>query len=366
MTSIDRDALAEWYRTAMGGRVTELLGLRDDLLAGDGAAEGALRAVGHALRGSGASYGFPGVTEAGALLEEGASDHLLRRVDGTISTLARVAEDGPVGPWEWLGRAVGLEESPGGTGVREAWGRVAERAGLSGQKVAEAVAERYGLSLASLDVPPARAALRLVPAPVARRLGVLPLREDGTVVVVATADPVNLPAESELARLSGRRPRMVVAHPDPLARAVADTFPDEEGGGGGVRDPDEESGRTILALDDDPVTLLLVTATLERAGYRVLTGPDGTEGLRLLEEHPEVDLAVVDLQMPRMDGRTFLAELRSRSEWRGLPVVVVTGAEDPVVEADLIEAGADDYIHKPLDPRLFLARVAATLRRSGG
>ncbi len=369
MTTIDRDALEDWYREAMGRRMRELVPLRADLTDGVDGVDAALRAVGHALRGSGGSYGFPEVTEAGVLLEECAPEEMLRRVDGALSTLARMAADPPVGPWEWLGQSAGLPGSPGGSNASEAWARVAGRAELSGQKLAAAVADRYHLSLAALDDPPARAALRLVPRGVARRLKVLPLREDGKVVVVATANPVDPTTESELARLTGRRPRFVVAHPDPLLRAVADTFPEdgEEGGGRetAATGEGEPSAPTVLALDDDPVTRLLITATLKRKGYRVLEGGDGAQGLRALEEHPEVDLVVVDLEMPVMGGRDFLAELRSRSEWRGLPVVVVTGAEDPLVEADLIEAGADDYIHKPLDPRLFLARVAATLRRSG-
>ncbi len=66
------------------------------------------------------------------------------------------------------------------------------------------------------------------------------------------------------------------------------------------------------------------------------------------------------LPLPLGEGR-----VRASPEGGRLAIIVLTGAEDPALEADLIEGGADDYLQKPLDPRLFLARVAATLRRAG-
>ncbi len=68
--------------------------------------------------------------------------------------------------------------------------------------------------------------------------------------------------------------------------------------------------------------------------------------------------------MPRMDGLELIWEMRAAEDWTHIPVVVVTGETDEVLETKLIEEGADDYIRKPLDPRLFVARVGATIRRA--
>ncbi len=76
-----------------------------------------------------------------------------------------------------------------------------------------------------------------------------------------------------------------------------------------------------------------------------------------------IGLVVADLNMPRMDGLELIWELRADERRSRLPVIVVTGEVDEILETQLLEEGADDYIRKPLDPRLFLARVEATLRR---
>ena len=109
----------------------------------------------------------------------------------------------------------------------------------------------------------------------------------------------------------------------------------------------------------------LVLEALERKGYPVVEAEGGAGALERLAAHPGICLAVVDLEMPDMDGRELVRRLRATQDHAHLAIVVLTGTHDPAVEADLIEAGADDYLVKPLDPRLFLARVTATLRRTG-
>jgi DNA-binding response OmpR family regulator len=76
-------------------------------------------------------------------------------------------------------------------------------------------------------------------------------------------------------------------------------------------------------------------------------------------------LVVLDLEMPRLDGREVLRRLRADVRTAGLPVIVLTGAEGGTAEVELMEAGADDYIRKPMDPPRFVARVRAALRRAG-
>jgi DNA-binding response OmpR family regulator len=76
-----------------------------------------------------------------------------------------------------------------------------------------------------------------------------------------------------------------------------------------------------------------------------------------------VDLLVLDLQMPRLDGNEVLRRVRSDVRTAGLPVIVLTGSDESGTETGLLDAGADDYVRKPIDPARFTARVRAALRR---
>jgi CheY-like chemotaxis protein len=198
---------------------------------------------------------------------------------------------------------------------------------------------------------------------------VLPLDEDGRTVRVATADPVDLLTEAEIRRVSGRTPAFVVVPPARLRAALDETL-GRARKGRRAEVPSEPFGPPsppecpILIVDDDPTARLVARAVLERKGYPVLEAPGGAEALALFGLNPGIGLAVVDLEMPLMDGHELVRRLRAAPGGAALAIVVLTGTQDPSVEAALIEEGADDYLEKPLDPRLFLARVSATLRRT--
>jgi len=119
----------------------------------------------------------------------------------------------------------------------------------------------------------------------------------------------------------------------------------------------------ILVVDDDPPARFLTRAILEVAGYEVEEVADGAEALEYLERRELPDLMVLDLTMPRMNGEETLLRIRSSERSEDLPVVVLTGSTDLESEIRLVEAGADDYVRKPLNPRLFTGRVRAALRR---
>ena len=103
--------------------------------------------------------------------------------------------------------------------------------------------------------------------------------------------------------------------------------------------------RTILVVDDSLTTRALEKNILEAAGYDVALASDGREALEVLAEVP-CDLAIVDLQMPRMDGYELTRRLRASAEHRDLPVIVVTSLETDKDMARGLEAGADAYIKK--------------------
>jgi CheY-like chemotaxis protein len=210
-------------------------------------------------------------------------------------------------------------------------------------------------------------AIRLVPEALVRRHRILPLTEDGVSIEVATDNPTDLTAELAIRHVTGRRVVFRIAPPDELREALKH-LPSASSPEAPRSDEAHSAvaGTTVLLVDDDEEARLLVRALLEgKGGFRILEASDGEEGLERLDRDDSIHLVVVDLSMPRMGGREMLRALRALPLRTQPSVIVVTGAGDPRLEADLIEDGADDYIRKPLDPRLFLARVTATLRRAG-
>jgi DNA-binding response OmpR family regulator len=121
----------------------------------------------------------------------------------------------------------------------------------------------------------------------------------------------------------------------------------------------------VLVVDDDAAARLLARAVLEKNGHAVIEAGNGVEALARLEHEPAVGLVVADLNMPELDGLELLWEMRDAERWSHIPVIVLTGETDELLETKLIEEGADDYLSKPIDPRLFVARVGATIRRAG-
>ncbi|GEO81496.1 response regulator transcription factor [Pararhodospirillum oryzae] len=117
--------------------------------------------------------------------------------------------------------------------------------------------------------------------------------------------------------------------------------------------------RSIALVDDDRNILTSVSLTLEAEGFEVTTYNDGAEALRGLLADP-VDLAVLDIKMPRMDGMELLQKLRERT---AMPVIFLTSKDDEVDELMGLRLGADDYIKKPFSQRLLIERIRALLRR---
>jgi two-component system response regulator ChvI len=117
--------------------------------------------------------------------------------------------------------------------------------------------------------------------------------------------------------------------------------------------------QTIALVDDDRNILTSVQMALEAEGFAVRTYTDGAEALRGLTTTP-VDLAILDIKMPRMDGMELLERLRRQTD---LPVIFLTSKDDEVDELMGLRMGADDYIKKPFSQRLLIERIRALLRR---
>lgn len=120
--------------------------------------------------------------------------------------------------------------------------------------------------------------------------------------------------------------------------------------------------KTILVVDDEPSTRMFVRATLETESYDVLEANNGLEGLTLARmERP--DLVLLDVSMPAMDGLQVCEILRQDQGLAQVPILILTGKTQTGDTQRGFEAGADDYIRKPVHPTELLARVQAVLRR---
>lgn len=118
----------------------------------------------------------------------------------------------------------------------------------------------------------------------------------------------------------------------------------------------------ILVVDDDPAIRRLIQNKLENAGFEVLTASDGQEALAVIRRHGLPHLAVVDINMPVMDGFAFCEAVQSFSD---LPVILLTAVDEEETIVRSIEHFAEDYVTKPFSPRELLARVQRVLRRMG-
>ena len=119
--------------------------------------------------------------------------------------------------------------------------------------------------------------------------------------------------------------------------------------------------QTILLADDDPTIANSLAPFLERAGFHVLVVSDGMTALEKAQaHHPE--LIILDVLMPRMDGREVLRRLRRANVWT--PTILLTQVGEASERALALEEGADDYLNKPFDPHELLARIRAVLRRA--
>ncbi len=117
---------------------------------------------------------------------------------------------------------------------------------------------------------------------------------------------------------------------------------------------------TILAADDDPQLLRLITRNLQLEGYDVLAASDGQQALELIENNSP-DLVLLDVMMPRMDGFTVCFRVR---EFSSVPIIIITARGQDQDKVRGLDLGADDYLTKPFSVDELLARVRAVIRRS--
>ncbi|MDP2937758.1 MAG: response regulator, partial [Candidatus Omnitrophota bacterium] len=119
----------------------------------------------------------------------------------------------------------------------------------------------------------------------------------------------------------------------------------------------------ILIVDDDPDILDVLEITLSEENYEIFKAMDGEEAIRIIKSKP-LDLVLLDYAIPKMNGRQVCMEVKKDILLRHLPIIMVTGKGEVSDKVGGIDAGADDYIVKPFEPKELLARIRMILRRT--
>ena len=125
------------------------------------------------------------------------------------------------------------------------------------------------------------------------------------------------------------------------------------------------SGRKVLVIDDDARNVFAITSSLEPHGITVLCAPDGRQGISVLQANEGVDLILMDVMMPEMDGYATMAAIRTMPRFAGLPIIAVTARAMQGDREKSLDAGASDYVTKPVDTEELLTCMEHWLNGRG-
>jgi len=128
----------------------------------------------------------------------------------------------------------------------------------------------------------------------------------------------------------------------------------------------ELAGSRVLIVDDDIRNIFSLTSVLENHSVEVLHAERGKDGILILEQTPGIDVALIDIMMPEMDGYETMHQIRKRPELADLPLIAVTAKAMKGDRQKCLDAGASDYIAKPVDIELLLALLRVWVARSRG
>jgi CheY-like chemotaxis protein len=123
------------------------------------------------------------------------------------------------------------------------------------------------------------------------------------------------------------------------------------------------AGRRVLVVDDDIRNVFAITAVLERQGMEVVTAENGAEALAALQGRADIEIALVDVMMPEMDGYETMTRIRALSNYQKLPMIALTAKAMRGDRERCLEAGASEYIAKPVDNEQLLSMLRVLLYR---
>jgi CheY-like chemotaxis protein len=149
-----------------------------------------------------------------------------------------------------------------------------------------------------------------------------------------------------------------------LHRVVTDLPSDKQRMLDRLNSSDEDLlNRTVLLVDDDARNIFALSSVLERRGMRVLTATTGTEAIELIKSTPDLAIVLMDIMMPQMDGYQTMQAIRQRPELRRLPIIALTAKAMKGDREKCLEAGASDYLAKPVNTEQLLSSLRIWLHR---
>tara|TARA_B100001142_G_C14337967_1_gene656674 strand:- start:33 stop:734 length:702 start_codon:yes stop_codon:yes gene_type:complete len=119
--------------------------------------------------------------------------------------------------------------------------------------------------------------------------------------------------------------------------------------------------KKFLIIDDEQDILDLLDYNLSKEGYSITLAQNGLEGLDKINS--DIDLIILDVMMPKMDGLEFCKHVKSKTNLQNIPIIFLTAKDDEIDEIIGLEIGADDYIHKPISIRTLKTRIKVVLKR---
>jgi CheY-like chemotaxis protein len=122
-------------------------------------------------------------------------------------------------------------------------------------------------------------------------------------------------------------------------------------------------GKKVLIVDDDMRNIFALSTVLEEHDMVIVSADNGRDAIRILQTEPDVDIVLMDIMMPEMDGNDTMREIRKIPQLKKLPIIAVTAKAMKGDREKCIEAGAWDYLSKPVDPEQLLAVLRAWLHR---
>ncbi|MFZ0056110.1 MAG: response regulator, partial [Pseudolabrys sp.] len=121
--------------------------------------------------------------------------------------------------------------------------------------------------------------------------------------------------------------------------------------------------RTVLLVDDDARNIFALSSVLERRGMRVLTATTGNEAIKLIESNNDIAIVLMDIMMPEMDGYQTMEEIRKNANFRRLPIIALTAKAMKGDREKCLDAGASDYLAKPVNTEQLLSALRSWLHR---
>jgi HAMP domain-containing protein/CheY-like chemotaxis protein/signal transduction histidine kinase len=149
-----------------------------------------------------------------------------------------------------------------------------------------------------------------------------------------------------------------------LHRVITDLPPEKQQMLERLNSSDEDLlGRTALLVDDDPRNIFALSSALERRGMKVLTASTGAEAIQIIEETPSLAIVLMDIMMPEMDGYQTIEKIRQTGAYRRLPIIALTAKAMKGDREKCLQAGASDYLAKPVNTEQLLSALRMWLHR---